>query len=115
MKRALAIGLLATASLAVSTAPAHAEGLALTDTAGTGSSEVIQCNGGREVVVYNGTGSAVVDAGSAATGMVYVILYEVLIGGTGSGADASIDGPCDMDEQDGMTRLLTSLHTGSKG
>ncbi|QLY30752.1 hypothetical protein H0264_37635 [Nocardia huaxiensis] len=115
MKRALAIGLLATAALAVSTAPAHAEGLPLTDTADTGSSRVIQCEGGREVVVYDGTGSAAADLGSAAVGLGYVILHDVLTGNTGSGADAAVDGPCDTDEQGGMTRLLTALHTGSQG
>ncbi|MFF2556641.1 hypothetical protein ACFVUS_36925 [Nocardia sp. NPDC058058] len=108
MKRAIAAGLLATAALAVSAAPAQAEGPATIGNVGTGSTETIHCDDGTRVQ-FLGTGSAVLDLGANVLGL----LYDGAVG-TGS-TDNSSQVPCNTTRR-GLDALLTSLYrSGSAG
>jgi len=113
MKRLLTTGLIVVAAAAVAAAPAQAQGLTLVDSPSTGSTEVVPgCSNGT-MVWFHGTGSAALDFG-VDLGALAAITVLTGSANTGSGQDASVDGPCeDPAERSSMTELLTYLYSGS--
>jgi len=116
MKRLLVTGLIAVAATAGAAAPVQAQGLTLVESPSTGSTEVVPDCWNGPMVQFNGTGSAGLDSGAGVGAMVALRLLSIVSPGanTGSGQDASVDGPCDdPNERDSVTQFLTYLHSGS--